>query len=86
MASDANRSECVSILLEAGADVNATSLGGLTPLHLACRNNCLAAVISLLKNDRVDLNAESIERGTPESMTEDPQIKDAILDFKINKK
>jgi ankyrin repeat protein len=35
-------------LVEAGADPNATAVGGVTPLHRAVRNRCSAAVEALL--------------------------------------
>ena len=35
-------------LIEAGADPNATSAGGVMPLHRAVRNRCSAAVAALL--------------------------------------
>lgn len=39
----------IAYLVEAGADPNATALGGVTPLHRAVRNRCAAAVDALLR-------------------------------------
>ena len=85
MAADANRADCVTTLLDSGADINKTSLGGLTPLHIACRNGSLGAVIALLAHPSADIDAESIDRATPEMVTEDPLIKEAIVQFRNNK-
>jgi len=39
----------IDYLIDAGADPNATALGGVTPLHRAVRNRCSAAVETLLR-------------------------------------
>jgi hypothetical protein len=39
----------IEFLLEAGADPDATAMGGVTPLHRAVRNRCSAAVETLLR-------------------------------------
>ncbi|HEY4453417.1 MAG TPA: ankyrin repeat domain-containing protein [Pseudonocardiaceae bacterium] len=39
----------IEFLVGAGADPNATALGGVTPLHRAVRNRCSAAVETLLR-------------------------------------
>jgi len=39
----------IEYLVDAGADPNATALGGVTPLHRAVRNRCAAAVETLLR-------------------------------------
>ena len=39
----------IEYLVGAGADPNATALGGVTPLHRAVRNRCSAAVETLLR-------------------------------------
>jgi ankyrin repeat protein len=39
----------IEYLVEAGADPNATAMGGVTPLHRAVRNRCSAAVAALLR-------------------------------------
>jgi Ankyrin repeats (many copies) len=38
----------IACLIEAGADPNATDMGGVTPLHRAVRTRCAAAVAALL--------------------------------------
>jgi hypothetical protein len=65
----------IDYLIDAGADPNATALGGVTPLHRAVRNRCSAAVDALLRagadpsaaNDRgstpVDLAHRTTGRG-----------------------
>ncbi len=40
----------VTLLIEAGADVDARDAGGVTPLHRAVRNRCAAAVTTLLEH------------------------------------
>jgi ankyrin repeat protein len=44
----ARQREVIEYLIGAGADPNATALGGVTPLHRAVRNRCSAAVEALL--------------------------------------
>jgi ankyrin repeat protein len=39
----------IQYLVDAGADPNATAMGGVTPLHRAVRNRCSAAVDALLR-------------------------------------
>jgi ankyrin repeat protein len=39
----------IEFLVDAGADPNATALGGMTPLHRAVRNRCSTAVEALLR-------------------------------------
>jgi hypothetical protein len=39
----------IEFLVGAGADPNATALGGVTPLHRAVRNRCSVAVEALLR-------------------------------------
>jgi Ankyrin repeats (many copies)/Ankyrin repeat len=41
--------DIILCLIEAGADPNATALGGVTPLHRAVRNRCSDAVETLLR-------------------------------------
>ena len=46
---DPTRQQAIIVYLtEAGADLNATAAGGVTPLHRAVRNRCSAAVEALL--------------------------------------
>jgi Ankyrin repeats (many copies)/Ankyrin repeat len=40
----------IACLIEAGADPNATDMGGVTPLHRAVRTRCAAAVAALLEH------------------------------------
>jgi Ankyrin repeats (many copies)/Ankyrin repeat len=40
--------EIITYLVEAGAEVDAVAVGGVTPLHRAVRNRCAAAVEALL--------------------------------------
>jgi hypothetical protein len=44
----ARQHDVIVVLIEAGADPNATAIGGVTPLHRAVRNRCSAAVETLL--------------------------------------
>ena len=85
MSADANRPECISILLENGADVNKTSLGGLTALHVGCRNNSVQAVSRLLESPDIDLDAETVERSVAESLTDNQSIKDSISACRLNR-
>ena len=84
MAADANRADCVSLLLDNGANINQVSLGGLTPLHVACRNGSVDAVKVLLSHALVDVNMETGDRLTAWTITEDEQVLKALEAFKIN--
>ena len=44
------RLEVARLLIEAGADVNATAAGGYTPLHIAASNGNREMVILLLES------------------------------------
>ena len=81
MAADSNKADCARILIDSGADMNATSLGGLTPLHSACRNNSLDVVDALLQQPGVNIDAETIDRATPAMLTEDPRIKQLLSKY-----
>ncbi len=64
-ACDSGHSEIVSLLIDAKADVNSTSLGGLTPLHVAARQKHLSCIQTLFSASQlVDVHAESSERQT----------------------
>jgi ankyrin repeat protein len=54
--------DAVSVLVESGADVNATSKAGLTALHLAWRDE---AVVRLLLDHGANVNARSLLGFTP---------------------
>jgi Ankyrin repeats (many copies)/Ankyrin repeat len=45
----ARQCEVIRYLIESGADPNAPATGGVTPLHRAARNQCSAAVETLLQ-------------------------------------
>lgn len=55
----------VAVLLAAGAQVNARSLDGATPLHVAARMNRNPAVIAQLVEGGADLNARDRDGNTP---------------------
>ena len=74
MAVDGAQLECVKMLLEAGADVNAVSLGGLTALHIACRNDSIPVIELLLSQKGVATDVESSERATADMVTRNPVI------------
>jgi Ankyrin repeats (many copies)/Ankyrin repeat len=44
----ARQREIIACLIEAGAEVDAVAVGGVTPLHRAVRNRCAVAVEALL--------------------------------------
>lgn len=46
--------ECVHILIEAGADIEAKNVYGNTPLHIACLNGCPPVIKELIAN-RINL-------------------------------
>ncbi len=78
-ACDAGHSDIVLLLLDVGkADVNVSSLGGLTPLHVAVRQR-QAECVKLLLSHGADTLAETSERQTANMLTNDPEIL-AILD------
>ena len=81
MAADSNKADCARILIDSGADMNVTSLGGLTPLHIACRNNSVEFAQALLQYPGVNTNAETIDRATPGMMAEDGRIKDLLAKY-----
>ncbi|KAI8796893.1 ankyrin-3 [Biomphalaria glabrata] len=57
--------EIISMLLKAGADVNAGSpVDNLTPLFLACKAGCLQAV-KLLVKEGADVNSQTTSKLTP---------------------
>ena len=55
----------VAVLLAAGARVNARSLDGATPLHVAARMNRNPAVVAQLVEGGADLNARDRDGNTP---------------------
>lgn len=47
----AGKTECMRVLIEAGADCEAKNVYGNTPLHIACLNGHAEAVKGLLEHD-----------------------------------
>jgi len=82
MACDGCRDSSVALLLEAGADPNVKSLGSLTPLHVACRNDCVLVVKVLLSRPGVDVDVETSERAMAEMLTKNEAIIDAIISYR----
>ncbi len=81
-ACDAGHSEIVTLLLDAKADVNCMSLGGLTPLHVAARQNHAACAKALFSSQQhVDVHAETAERQTPVMLTHDPAMRAIIAEY-----
>jgi ankyrin repeat protein len=64
---EATSTECVRILLAAGADANATQGGGSTALHAAAQSGC-AEMAKLLVEHGGDPNAETGDGRTPRGM------------------
>ncbi|XP_031623669.1 serine/threonine-protein phosphatase 6 regulatory ankyrin repeat subunit B-like [Contarinia nasturtii] len=56
--------DLVELLINHGADVNATDVNKLTPLHVAAECGALD-IVKLLISKRVDVNAENINKLTP---------------------
>ena len=56
--------QVAQMLIEAGADVNAIALGGLTPLHYACSKPAHRDTVALLLRGGAAVNASSVH-GTP---------------------
>ena len=55
----------IKLLMAAGADVNAVSPSGTTPMHTACRSNQGAVVELLLNEGRALLNVADKTGKTP---------------------
>jgi ankyrin repeat protein len=63
---DGGNKEIVALLLQKGADVNATAFGKDTPLHVALgRTNSNLALVQLLLNNGANVNAVRETGGTP---------------------
>ncbi len=58
LAAKHNRSSCLNILIESGADINQTDYNGWTPLMHAARNG-FEEIVRLLCENKADLNAQS---------------------------
>lgn len=59
------RNELVSLLVEAGAFINAqTRQNKMTPLHLACQKEHFNAVESLLSSRKCDINLQDVQGNT----------------------
>jgi len=66
--------EAVRELINIGVDVNAKhAINGWTPLHWACKRNCVDVVVLLLKNG-ADRNVTSDKGETAASVTTNPYI------------
>ena len=81
MAADANMAECAKVLIDNGADLNPSTIGGLTPLHIACRNNSYDVLDVLLQRPGLDVDAETIDRATPAMLTEDARVKESLSKY-----
>jgi ankyrin repeat protein len=64
---EATSTECVRILLEAGADSNARQRGGSTALHAAAQSRC-AEMATLLLRQGADPDASTNDGRTPRTM------------------
>ena len=53
------RGETIRVLIEAGADVNARDLGGMTPLMFASYKSTTSVVVTLLIEAGADVNAKT---------------------------
>lgn len=62
---DLGRLECMQILLNAGADINAPSLRGHVPLHCACWDDGNAAAFQLLMRRHPKVNLRDDRGETP---------------------
>jgi cytohesin len=60
-----NRIDVVRLILDAGADVNATNDIDETPLHLAAEKDERSAIVELLLLTGADVNAKRIFDETP---------------------
>ena len=76
--------EVVAACIEAGADVNARSRGGATPLHFAAAGASDPAVVVLLVQTGADVNARDQRNYTPlhraAGMNDNPGMITALLD------
>jgi hypothetical protein len=67
----ARQTAVIEYLVDAGADPNATALGGVTPLHRAVRNRCSAAVGTLLRLG-ADPRSANDHGSTPSDLARQP--------------
>jgi len=69
-------------LLKGGADINAKTLAGFTPLHLAVLGRHRLTVRTLLGNSfaPVDVHSDSVH-GTPLELTKDAEIRALLLEY-----
>lgn len=65
LAADRDNLAVAMLLLDRGADVNARSNGGRTPLHLAARSATASTVEMLLERGRADPNVQTAKGRTP---------------------
>ena len=73
------RLETARYLLEQGADKNKANNYGQTPLHWAAYFNHLEMVLLLMRHG-AHLNVRTTARELPMDMTQNEQIRQAILD------
>eukprot|EP00792_Barthelona_sp_PAP020_P006697 TRINITY_DN3058_c1_g3_i1.p1 TRINITY_DN3058_c1_g3~~TRINITY_DN3058_c1_g3_i1.p1 ORF type:complete len:281 (+),score=54.78 TRINITY_DN3058_c1_g3_i1:577-1419(+) len=59
-----NHVNCIKLLLDNGADINAVKQGGYTALYIACQRNYVEAVEYLLKRG-ANINTLDRDKGTP---------------------
>ena len=74
---DSDDKEIVELLVNNGADVNATHNGGGTPLHWAARKGH-KQIVELLIANGANVNAQDEDGGTPLFYTSNPEIADLL--------
>ncbi|KAJ5076184.1 ankyrin repeat ph and sec7 domain containing protein secg-related [Anaeramoeba ignava] len=61
-----SQKETIQFLLEKGINVNSKDVAQLTPLHVACQENCGIEIITILLDNKADVNAtEKWKKRTP---------------------
>ena len=74
---DSDDKEIVELLVNNGADVNATHNGGGTPLHWAARKGH-KQIVELLIANGANVNAQDEDGGTPLFHASNPEIADLL--------